>query len=75
MHIMCFVATVLQLQLVTAENIGATELLNYTEDTLDMHHYVQNMEDLSQCCNYSYQILDKFCAKQALVRVFYNDYA
>ncbi|CAI8053623.1 ATP-binding cassette sub-family A member 3 [Geodia barretti] len=51
---------------VTADSIGATELLDYTRDTLDMYSYVQNVETPSRCCNYSYQILDKFCARQPL---------
>ena len=58
------------LQSVTAESIGATELLNYTRDSVAMYHYVQQVENLSQCCNYSYQILDRFCARQAMVSVF-----
>ena len=33
-----------------------------------MYSYVQNVETPSRCCNYSYQILDKFCARQPLVR-------
>ena len=56
-------------QSVTAHDVGATELLNYTGDAVNMYNYVQNtIEDLSQCCNYSYQILDKFCARQPMVR-------
>lgn len=46
-------------------------MLNYTSDAIDMYSYVQtDIETLAQCCNYSYQILDKFCARQHLVRLF-----
>jgi ATP-binding cassette subfamily A (ABC1) protein 3 len=54
---------------VTAERVGATELLNYTKDAIDMYKLVQNVESPSQCCNYSYQILDKFCAKQSVENI------
>ena len=59
-------------QSVTAESIGATEFLNYTEDSVDMYRYVQSVDSPSQCCNYSYQILDKFCARQAVVSYSYS---
>ena len=55
-------------QSITAESIGATEFVNYTSDAIDMYSYVQDIvENPSQCCNYSYQILDKFCARQQMV--------
>ena len=65
----CIVGCVLIVfQSVTAESIGATEFLDYTSDAIDMYSYAQEIiENPSQCCNYSYQILDKFCARQKMV--------
>ena len=57
-------------QSVTNREIGATEFRDYTNDSLDIiNTKVQNGTDIQQCCNYEYQILDKFCARQPQVRI------
>ena len=57
-------------QSVTNREIGATEFRDYTDDSLDIiNTKVQNGTDIDQCCNYEYQILDKFCARQPRVRL------
>ena len=51
-------------------NIGATEVKNYTMESLNVE--VQDGTNISQCCEYNYQILDKFCAVQRGVRTHTN---
>ena len=55
-------------QSVTNGEIGATEFRDYTNDSLDIiSTNVENGTDIDQCCNYKYQILDTYCARQAKV--------
>ena len=57
-------------------NIGETEVKDYTQKSLDViSSKVQNGTNISQCCEYNNQILDKFCAVQRGVRTHTNTYA
>ena len=55
------------LKAVSAGSLGATRLENLTSAAQRMYDYVQNVSDADQCCNYTYQILDKFCGTQPKV--------
>lgn len=58
----------LKWQAISPGEVGATRLENYTGDATEMLGYVQNTTDINLCYNYTYQILDKFCASQPKVR-------
>lgn len=50
-------------------SLGATDLYDYTGRVLDLvSSSVQEGRDTQQCCDYPYQMLDKFCASRTFVR-------
>ncbi len=43
------------------------DLEDYTVDIRDIIATLPNKTDIDQCCDYEFQILDKFCASQSSV--------
>ena len=55
-------------QSVNARDLGATAFSDYSAGVMDIINYdVHTGNDIMQCCNYTHQILDKYCASQTLV--------
>ena len=47
--------------------MGATEFINITAGVTEIMDSVQSISNTSDCCNYQYQILDKYCALHSAV--------
>ena len=48
-------------------DVGATQFMNITESVAEIMDSVQSISNVSDCCNYQYQILDKFCVLRSAV--------
>ena len=59
-----------------AGDIDATHLFDYTARAQDIRSDVKNISSASGCCDYTYQILDKYCASLSSVSstVFFSSY-
>ncbi len=55
------------IQQVSAREVDADRWLPYTAIVNNLINSVENITDPSRCCDYEFQILDKFCAAQASV--------
>jgi len=44
-----------------------TEFFDISEAVQEMRNAVGFSDNISECCNYPYQILDKFCASRTTV--------
>lgn len=44
-----------------------TEFFDISGAVNDLRNSVENISDVTLCCNYQYQILDKFCASMPAV--------
>lgn len=60
----------LLLQSIEPEDLGATEFINITAGVKALVDSVQTITNVSDCCKYNHQILDKFCALQSPVSVY-----
>jgi ATP-binding cassette subfamily A (ABC1) protein 3 len=47
-----------------ASFINATNFFNFTSDVESIRSSVQNYTNITSCCSYQYQILDKYCASR-----------
>ena len=47
--------------------LGASDIFDYTQPVMDIVDSVQNHANISLCCQYQLQLLDKFCARQTAV--------
>ena len=57
----------MSLKAVNWTKLGATKFVDYTQPVLDIVDSVQNHSNVSLCCQYEFQLLDKFCARQTVV--------
>ena len=58
-------------QSVNARDLGATAFSDYSAGVMDIINYdVHTGNDIMQCCNYTHQILDKYCASETLVCLY-----
>ena len=57
----------LSLQSIEAADLGATEFINITAEVTALVDSVETITNVSDCCKYNHQILDKFCALQSPV--------
>ncbi len=46
------------------QEVDASRWFDYTATVNGMINGVENITDPSRCCDYEFQILDKFCAAQ-----------
>lgn len=60
-------ATMILLQSEEAKDLGITAYYNYTEEIEQIKDQVLNYTSVEECCDYQYQILDKFCASRTVV--------
>lgn len=59
-------------QSINARDLGATVFSDYSAGVMDIiDNNVHTENDIMQCCNYTHQILDKYCAAETLVCVKY----
>jgi ATP-binding cassette subfamily A (ABC1) protein 3 len=56
------IASAFDFESLGAEDVGATEFLNITAGVEVIMDSVQSTSNVSACCDYQYQILDKYCA-------------
>ena len=54
------------------QDFGATSFDDYTAEINEIIEGVNNISDIKDCCDYEYQILDKFCAVQPAVSIESN---
>jgi ATP-binding cassette subfamily A (ABC1) protein 3 len=57
-----------------ASFINATNFFNFTSDVESIRSSVQNYTNITSCCSYQYQILDKYCASRTSVSHNYLQY-
>ena len=50
--------------------MGATEFLNITAGVEEIMDSVQSTSNAIDCCDYRYQILDKYCALRSAVSIY-----
>ena len=48
----------------TAEDLSVTDYIDITAGINEIRASVSDLQDIDECCNYQYQILDKFCASR-----------
>jgi ATP-binding cassette subfamily A (ABC1) protein 3 len=53
-----------------AQDVGATEFLNITAGVEEIMDSVQSTSNATDCCDYRYQILDKYCALRSAVSIY-----
>ena len=58
------------LQADNASLIQATDFFDFTSDIESIRSSVTNITSVDKCCNYNYQILDKYCASRTAVSVY-----
>ena len=59
-------------QNVTPTSIHATSFRNYTDQALSIKNGVKTHSDIDECCNYKFQLLDKFCASRTIVSTLWK---
>ena len=52
---------------VSAKELSVTEYIDITASVNDLKNEVKHTKEVDDCCNYEYQLLDKFCASRNAV--------